>query len=304
MTLGSRIIALLALAFAATSCTVKETEAPTLSGPSELALSLSIQASPDLIYQDGASQSTITIDARGPNSQPVRSLTLRVDMLVGTVFADFGTLSARTVVTGDDGRARVTYTAPPAPPEADPGTVVTFVVAPVGTDYRGEVSRQVDVKVIPRGTILPPNGAPQPSFTFSPGGPQAFQGVLFDASASKDEGVECGARCSYTWSFGDGGSASGMTVSHEFRAAGSYVVTLRVTDDRGTSAQTSQNLSITAGVAPTAFFEFSPRAPRRRPADLFHGPGVSRRGRAPHRGLRLELRQRPDRQRRHGGEAV
>ena len=77
-TFGTRLIALVALAMAAASCTVKETEAPALSGPSELALALSLQATPDSILQDGVSQSSISIDARGPNNQPVRNLTLRV----------------------------------------------------------------------------------------------------------------------------------------------------------------------------------------------------------------------------------
>jgi PKD repeat protein len=259
---GIKLIGLLALATLAASCTVKDTEAPELAGPSELALSLGVQASPDLIYQDGVDQSSITITARGPNSQPARGINLRVDTLIGTTFADFGRLSARTVTTGDDGVARLTYTAPPAVPNMDAGTVVTLLVTPVGTDYRSAVERQVDIRVIPRGVILPPNGAPQPAFTFSPGAPQAFQIIRFDASSTKDEGVECGSRCSYTWSFGDGGSASGMNPSHEYRAAGSYSVTLRVTDDRGQSAQTTQNLTIAGGTPPTAAFVFSPTAPR------------------------------------------
>jgi chitodextrinase len=190
-------------------------------------------------------------------------LTIRVDILVGTTFSDFGTLSARTVVTGDDGVARVTYTAPPAPADpSGPGTIVTFLATPTGTDFRGATARQVDIRVIPGDVIRPPNGAPQPKFTFSPTAPLAFQGILFDASGTLDENVECGTRCSYTWSFGDGGSASGMTATHEYRAAGSYNVTLRVTDDRGTSAQASQAISVSPGTPPTANFVFSPTAPR------------------------------------------
>jgi chitodextrinase len=260
--LGTPIIALLAVALGTASCTVKETEAPSLSGPSELALSLNVQANPDTIMQDGAAQSVITVDARGPNGQPVRNLSMRVDMRVGTVFADFGTLSTRTIVTGEDGMARFTYTAPPRPAETNPGTIVTLMVTPIGSDYRGSIQREVDIRVIPPGTILPPNGAAQPAFTFSPAAPVAFQPVFFDASGTMDEGVQCGTRCSYTWSFGDGSSGSGMTVSHEYRAAGSYNVALRVTDDRGQSVQTSQAVAVEAGTPPTAEFEFSPTTPR------------------------------------------
>jgi PKD repeat protein len=124
------------------------------------------------------------------------------------------------------------------------------------------VARQVDIRVVPPGVILPPNGAPQPAFTFSPSEPETFQYVLFDASGTRDEGALCGSACSYTWSFGDGGSGSGETVTHEFRTAGSFTVTLRVTDARGQSAQTSQVVAVTGGTPPTATFVFSPTAPR------------------------------------------
>jgi PKD repeat protein len=276
---GTTFIGLLALAMSAASCTVKDTEAPSLSGPSEMALSLAVAASPDLIYQDGSDQSSITITARGPNSQPARGVNLRVDMMVGGMMADFGRLSARTVTTGDDGVARLTYTSPPAVPNLDAGTVVTLLVTPLGTDYRNSIERQVDIRVIPKGVILPPNGAPQPAFSFSPTEPLAFQTIFFDASGTRDEGVECGSRCSYTWSFGDGGSASGINVSHDYRAAGTYSVTLRVTDDRGQSAQTSQAVAVAGGTPPTASFVFSPTAPVRSQQIFFNaaastaGPG-------------------------------
>ena len=45
----------------------------------------------------------------------MRGTALRVQTTVEGVTQDFGTLSAKTVVTGDDGRARVIYTAPARP---------------------------------------------------------------------------------------------------------------------------------------------------------------------------------------------
>jgi PKD repeat protein len=262
-TYGTRtLLGTLAVAALAAGCTVKETEAPPLAGPSTFATDLAIQATPDTLLWDGASQSSISVDARGPNGQPVRGLSIRVDMVLEGVFADFGTLSARTIVTGDDGRARVIYTAPPRPADGGSGTVLTLTFTPIGTDYRGSATRQVDIRLIPPGVIRPPNNAPVPAFTFSPRDPQAFQTIFFDASTTQDEGVQCGSRCSYTWSFGDGSSGSGIQVEHDYRAAGSYQVTPRVTDDRGQSAQTSQSLTVTAGTPPTASFVFSPTQPR------------------------------------------
>jgi PKD repeat protein len=260
--LGFRtLLGVVALATTA-ACTVKETEAPSPTGPSALATDLSVQASPDTILWDGSSQSSVTVDARGPNNQPVRGLAIRVDMFLGALPADFGTLSARTIVTGDDGRARVVYTAPPKPLDGGDGQLLTLGFVPIGSDYSNAVRRTVDIKLIPPGVILPPNNAPVPAFTFSPSSPTTFETVYFDASTTRDEGAACGDNCSYTWSFGDGSSGSGMTVEHEFRAAGSFNVTLRVTDTRGQSAQISQTLTIAAGTPPTAVYVYSPTAPR------------------------------------------
>src|SRR5262247_3658869 len=107
--------ALVGLAVLASGCTVHKQETPDLAGPSELGTAISIQASPDTLTQDGASQSVVTISARDNNGAPLRSLSLRTDIAVNGVLADFGTLSARNVVTDASGRATVIFTAPPAP---------------------------------------------------------------------------------------------------------------------------------------------------------------------------------------------
>lgn len=269
------LVGLVALALMAAACTVQDSEAPPLAGPSTFATDLVIQASPDTILWDGSSQSSITVDARGPNSQPVRGLSIRVDMVWEGTYADFGTLSARTIATGEDGRARVVYTAPPRPLDGGAGTVLTLIFTPIGTDYRGSNTHQVDLRLIPPGVILPPNNAPQPRFTFSPSSPQAFQTIFFDASGTLDEGVPCGSNCSYTWSFGDGSSASGMNVEHDYRAAGTYAVVLRVTDNRGQSVSATQSLTIAAGTPPTASFVYSPTSPRAS-QDIFFTAEASR----------------------------
>ncbi len=258
---GLSLITVVAAALVA-GCTVQETDAPPLAGPSEFALSINMQVSPDSIPQDGATQSSITIEARDPNSQPVRGLSLRVEMYVDGVGADFGTLSSRTVVTGDDGRANFTYTPPPPPIESvGPGRMVTFAVTPVGSDYRSATARTADLRVFPPDIIRPPAGEVVPDFNFSPTTVTTFQRVAFDASATTEGGVICGGACTYIWSFGDGGSGQGVTTTHEYRAPGSYIVTLRVVGSRG--QQRSKTLPITVGAsqAPTAAFVFSPESP-------------------------------------------
>src|SRR5438128_2010309 len=175
----STLVATLALCAA---CTVHKTEVPLPTGPSEFAHALRITATPDAISQDGASQSSITLTALGPNGEPVSGVAIRVDIMVGGVLQDFGRLSARTVVTGSDGRATVVYTAPPAPPAnlGGSGTRVTIVATPIGTNFDASQTQSVDIRLMPVGVILPPAETPTARFSFSPTSPVALLHVLFD----------------------------------------------------------------------------------------------------------------------------
>jgi PKD repeat protein len=246
-------------------CTVKKTEAPPLSGPSELGTSLQLKASPDQVAQDGLSQSQIEIIARGPDSRPLSGLSMRVEMYVAGQLADYGRLSTRSVTTGSDGIARLTYTAPPPLPEpVDYYTVVSLRVTPVGTEFANANARYVDIRLTPpgNGPILPPNSPPIGLFTISPTPVKTYSPVTFDASQSKDEGVVCGSNCRYAWDFGDGSSGTGMVATHEYRQAATYNVRLTVTDIRGGSSTVSQSVTVTAVDPPKAEFIFSPAEPR------------------------------------------
>ena len=66
------------------------------------------------------------------------------------------------------------------------------------------------------------------------------QSAAFDASASNDDG----RIVSYLWEFGDGGKASGKTVSHVFSQVGDYEVTLWVTDDRSQASSISHPVNV------------------------------------------------------------
>jgi PKD repeat protein len=237
-------------------CTLKDAAPPPLVGPSELGLSLQIEAVPDTLTQDGISQSRIIITARDASSRPVRDLTLTLAISVGGVSADFGTLSTRSVVTGTNGRAEAVYTAPPPPLESiDTGTVVSIVVTPVGSDYATALPRFVSIRLLPPGLVIPPNSLPVPNFIFSPSSPTTDTTIQFDASGSKDSD---GVITSYDWWFGDGDTASGVRTTHVYRVAGTYSVTLVVTDDRGASASVTKTVTVTAGPLPTAEFTISP----------------------------------------------
>lgn len=245
---------------AGAGCMVKSTEAPPLSGPSELGLSLALSATPDILPQDGWSQATVGIEARGADGRPARAVTVRVETVRGGLAADYGLLSSRSAVTDENGRARISYTAPAAGEPVDTNTVVTIRVTPVGSNYANAVSREVQIRLTPPGVILPPNGTPVPEFTYSPSAPQVLQDVYFDASPTTDDGASC-ATCTYDWSMGDGSARSGLRVTHSYSAPGGYVVRLTVTDPGGRSASISKSVTVGTGTRPTASFSFSPSSP-------------------------------------------
>lgn len=258
-----------ATSVAFSACTVKKTEAPSLSGPSETGLSVRTTIVPDILDQDGRSQSQVEIVARGPDGRPARAVAMRVELVTPSgELADYGRLSARTVVTGDDGIARLVYTAPPPLAEpVDPYSVVTVLVTPISGDFAGSASRSVEVRLVPPGTtpvIIGANNPPTPAIRISPTPVTTYTAATFSAAETTDEGQVCGSRCSYAWDFGDGSSASGIVVTHEYRAAGTYAVSVTVTDDRGSSRTKFADpaLSVQATAAPKADFTFSPAEPR------------------------------------------
>jgi PKD repeat protein len=274
-----------AAALALVGCTVHSTEAPALSGPSGLARALTITAIPDRISQDGASQSSVEVVAIGPDGKPQGGVAVRVDMLSGGVLADFGTLSARTIVTGADGKAHVVYTAPPPPPPTSQtvNTVSIRAVA-IGTDALSANPETVNIQLMPLGVILPPASTPTAQFTFSPTPVNFNIPVIFDASTSCGGAISAGvcssgsAIASYAWTFGDGGTASGKVVSHTYvsstQPTTSFTVTLTVTNDRGLAASATQQVVVSASPPATGDFVVSPSAPLVGQVVLFNAEAV------------------------------
>jgi PKD repeat protein len=258
-TLKATVLFVAIAVVAGAGCTVDKQDAPELAGPSELGLSVTLFASPDTLRQDGASQAQITIQALDGNGQPARNVPIRLDVAVNGTLADFGQLSGKNLVTGGDGRASATYTAPLAAVDpVDSQTVVQILATPGGTDFSNATSRSVSIRLVPPGIILPPNGTPVPSFTFAPSAPLVRVDVTFDASLSTDSD---GRIVRYLWNFGDGSTDDGVVVKHEFKSFGTFVVTLTVTDDRGQSASLSKNVTVAATTDPKPDFVVSPSAP-------------------------------------------
>lgn len=250
-----RLVAVTAVALGVSACTTKKTEPPVSSGPSEFGTSVVLTASPDVLPQDGKSQSQIIIFARDANGQPLRNLSLRADIAVGGTVTDFGTLSQKALSTGNDGRATVVYTAPAPVDNVDRQSMVTISVTPLTGDARGNEPRTIDIRLVPVGTVGGETAVPL--FTVSPAAPAQLQTVTFDAS---DPTLDA-SLVAYDWDFGDGSKGSGRTVSHQFRDAGNYAVTLTVTDVAGRKGSRSRNVAVASSGLPTASFVFSPASP-------------------------------------------
>lgn len=241
-------------------CTVTDVDAPAPTGPSSLAYSILLEATPDVITQDGVSTAQIRVRARDANGQDVNGRPLRAAIMVDGAVQDYGMLSTKQPVTGQT----FTYTAPPPSPiaNAQNAETITIGVTPVDQgDFRGEHARTVDIRLVPMGIILPQNPNLLAAFQFTPTAPKAMDTVSFTAASTTNGGVPCGQNCSYSWNFGDNTSGSGMITSHQFRSPASYPVTLTVTDSRGAQATAVQLVNVAAGTPPTVAFTFSPTPP-------------------------------------------
>src|SRR5215212_8798079 len=119
-------------------CTITDTSAPPVSGPSELGLAISLQATPDVLVRDGLSQAIVAIMVRDAYARPVAALDLRADIMVNGVVQDFGRLSARSLTTASDGQACVVYIAPVMVLGAPGQSVITIVITPSSGDARAQ----------------------------------------------------------------------------------------------------------------------------------------------------------------------
>ncbi|MBS7635414.1 PKD domain-containing protein, partial [Candidatus Bathyarchaeota archaeon] len=127
--------------------------------------------------------------------------------------------------------------------------VVDYYSGPYQNETRsdgiGDVSYIIDVNNRDRYPLMKPwgpiaNRPPVVKFDVMPKNPALEEKIIFDASSSYDLD---GSIVRYEWDFGDGNtiSANQSKVSHTYLETGSFVITLRVTDNQGasSSAQTS-----------------------------------------------------------------
>ncbi|RCX31777.1 PKD domain-containing protein [Thioalbus denitrificans] len=95
---------------------------------------------------------------------------------------------------------------------------------------------------------LPPTAA----FTWSPDN--------LDVQFTDQSGDDDGTVVAWSWNFGDGGTSGVRNPSHSYGTAGTYTVTLTVTDDGDATDSTSQPVTVSAppgGMPPSAAFTYA-----------------------------------------------
>jgi chitodextrinase len=247
-----------AAALAASACTLKNADAPPLSGPSEFGTSITIEVNPDILPTDGGSQARVTVTARDPNGEPLANRTLRAEILVDGVATDFGTLSARSVVTNAQGQATFVYTAPNVNGGSGAGGQVAIAVTPLGTDAASSVQRIAMIRLIPPGVVIGPAGL-TPQFTMTPPAPALFDTVFFDATASTSSPIN--PIVSYRWDFADGQVLFGPQVSRSFSTLGEQPVRLTIFDALGRSASVTHTVQVSTTLVINAGMTISPADP-------------------------------------------
>jgi PKD repeat protein len=114
-------------------------------------------------------------------------------------------------------------------------------------------------------------GPPTARFSLSPAHATPGQAVSFDGTSSSDP---AGTITAYAWNYGDGSAAGGgAKPSHTYASAGSYTVTLTVTDSSGQSATTTHQVTVAA--PPSAAFSVTTRTPAQGLPVAFDGSASS-----------------------------
>ncbi len=122
-----------------------------------------------------------------------------------------------------------------------------YVVTLTVTDSEGAANATSATKTVQEQPSQPPNQVPVASFTESDETVYVEESINFDASGSYDPD---GSIVSYSWDFGDGTTATGVTVSNAYIHAGSYTMTLTVTDNRGATNTASVVKTVLAEPVP------------------------------------------------------
>lgn len=189
----------------------------------------------------GSVSRTITVN-RPPNQSPVAAV--GATPAVGNApllvqLSSAGSLDVDGAIAGYAWNFGNGTTSANPNPSAIYDTPGTYSVSLTVTDNDGASAVRSTTVV-----VNPPNIAPVPSFTATPLTGSAPLVVNVNGAGSSDAD---GSVVSYAWNFGNGQNATGALAQTTFTTAGTYVIRLTVTDNRGTSRNST--VTVVAGAA-------------------------------------------------------
>ena len=193
----------------------------------------------NILAQVGTSVGKVNLPLVAASAPPVADFTFQVSAL-SVLFQDTST-GTPTAWTWDFGDGASTMKQNPAHTYAVAGTYTASLTV---ANASGQTSTKRQFVTVTAGDPL------IASFTFTASGLK----VLFaDASI--------GTPTSWVWHFGDGsGPVTTRNPSHTYAAAGTYTVSLSITNAFGVTANTSQFVTVSLGSPPVADFSFQSSA--------------------------------------------
>jgi len=148
----------------------------------------------------------------------------------------------------------------------------TYTAELTGRDTEGNSDSDSCTITVTAAVGTPPSAG----FTAIPSSGEVPLAVTLNASASSDPD---GSITSYAWSFDDGGSGSGVIVTHTYTSAGTYYPLLCVTDDDGNQDYAAQTVRVLSSSSdnnpPSASFTASSTSGQAPLAVSFNGSGSS-----------------------------
>ncbi len=190
----------------------------------------------------GTDSITQPVTVAAANQSPVASFTSSTTNLVanfdstGSVDAD-GSIASRSWDFGDGATSTATN------PSHTYTAAGTYTVVLTVTDNRGATASSSTAVTV----TAPANQLPTAAFSST----CTNLACAFNSSAATDPD---GTIASRSWDFGDGSTSTATNPNHTF-AAGTYAVTLTVTDNRGGTASITQSVTVAAAnQSPVASF--------------------------------------------------
>ncbi len=111
--------------------------------------------------------------------------------------------------------------------------------SPSTVEYTNILGQRVRIN-LPFLTLDVTNASPIAKFEFSPAEPSTKEQVFFSDQSSDPDGTIV----SYQWDFGDGARSTDRSPTYAYERAGTYTVTLTVTDNEGATNSTSVSITV------------------------------------------------------------